>query len=520
MRALILISWLLCSSVWVTSAVAQSSNANNEIGNVTYLRKLTGFLAGRQPTVQEYQALEQAEKNPAKLQAFFSQSIDELLKSPEFADKMTYNLSELFQIKSPTRKATYRDAMTHIFYNINRDNQSWDQLLTSTRFESDGFEALPYDGTQNTEYFRNRIGFEDRNRLNQDRLFLSPLKTFKLDTAPFDSTVAVTLPKEIENFPGDERFAGVITTSRFMGRYGNTALNKNRRRSAAIFRIFLCDSMAAAIPDQSGDLGAILDQIYPDKNKTEDELREELKNSGEALHGAQADCMACHYKLDPAGRTLLKMGPWFGTSINGGALSFKNKSGVLVNQPVNSIGDLANKITQQPEYVSCQVNHFWNWFVGRDVKMTDLQAAELTQLFEKGGRRPHALVKALVTSAEFRAKPESSNPLGSLARQSKVILNRCESCHSARGGVLTEGGEQVPVLTQWPIGGAPETQEYWMRNIIAATLDLTGQTGRRSMPPKTSPWQPTIGDLKLIRTWIESGTPNESGVVTTKEGSL
>jgi hypothetical protein len=511
-----IVQLLFISFLVASSAIAQS----NEIGNASYLRKLTGFLAGRQPTVQEYQALEKAEKNPEELAQFFSLSIDKLMASSEFAEKMTYNLSELFQIKAPTRKASYKDAMTNLFYRIALDNLSWDQLLTSGRFESDGYEVKGQSGGYGGEEYRNKISTDDRNRLNQDRLFLAPLKQYKVDDSVFNSTEAISIPKIIDDFTGDDRFAGAITTSRFLARYGNTALNKNRRRAAAIFRIFLCDPMAAAIPDQSDNLDSILDQVFPNKGKTEEQLKEELKSSGNALHGTQADCMACHYKLDPAGRTLLRVGPLFGTAKNAGALAFKRKTGELVNQPVSSIGDLGKTIAKQPEYLSCQVNHFWNWFVGRDVKMTEQRASELYQLFEKNGRRPRPLVKALVTSAEFKAKSENSNPLKSLALQAKAILVRCDTCHNAKNGVKTEWDEEVPSLTQWPIGGTAATQEYWLRTVVSGSLDLTGKTGERSMPPKTSPWQPSVGDLKVLRSWIEAGTPNESGVRTTKEGSL
>ncbi len=508
---------LLFSFFLAGSVFAQQT----EMGNATYLRKLTGFIAGRQPTPNEFEALEKAQQNPEQVSAFFNQFIDQLLASPAFADKMTYNLSELFQVRTPwTKKAYRKDVLTNLFHSINRNNLSWDQLLTSTKHQSDGYFYKPYRSGEayNPEDFKNNIQSDDRARLIADRIFLSPLKHFQLDDQRSESDFRADPLNE--DFTEDPRFAGAITTSRFLARFGNSALNKNRRRAAAIFRIFLCDPMAAVIPDNSENLESVLDQVFPNKSKTEQELKSELKAGGDSLHGTQADCMACHFKLDPAGRTLLKTGDAISTVTGSGALSFRRKSGELVNQPVDSIGALAKAISKQPEYLSCQVSHFWNWFVGRDVKMSEQKAKYLFQLFEKSGRRPVALVKALVTSTEFKATAQASTPLKSLALQAKALLLRCDTCHNSKNGVKTDWDEAVPSLTQWPIGGTSATTEYWVRTIIAGSLDLNGKAGVRSMPPKTSPWQPSAVDLRIIREWIEAGTPDESGTPMTKGGRL
>ncbi len=323
-----------------------------------------------------------------------------------------------------------------------------------------------------------------------------------------------------EDFGADERFAGSITSSRFVERYVNSALNKNRRRAAAIFRIFLCDSMSAAIPEQASDLSDILDRIYPDKKKTEDELRAELKNSDEALHGTQKDCMACHFKLDPAGRTMINISRKVSVHAAPGALSYIRKPNQLVNIPVTSVGHLAKVITEQPEFGSCQVQHFWRWFIGRDVQLTETRRSELAAHFENTGRKPWALVKLLVTSAEFKKTPQEQNPLKSIALQAKVLLQKCDSCHQARGGVNTGDGQAVPALTQWPIGGANDKMEFWLRNVVNRVLDLSGKIGNRTMPPRSSPWQPSVTDLKTLRDWIQVGAPDENGIKQITEGNL
>lgn len=499
--------------------------ASGSISDVAYLRKLTAYLTGRQPTPAEYLALEKVIGNPTQRDQFFDQKIDELLNSDQHADKMVYSLSELYQVKSPYKKKAPLDGLTSIFYRISRQNLPWTQLLTLNAYQSEGYDAqIPYSATPERpngptpEEIRNRLPFDVGLRLRKEHIFLSQFKPTTVQVFS-DFDMITPLPALNEDFTGDKRFAGSITTGRFMERYGNSALNKNRRRAAAVYRIFLCDSMAAAVPDQGSNLDGILDRIYPDPNKTEEELRDQLRQTGDAIHGAQKDCMACHFKLDPAGQTMINIAGSASKYKSPGALAFLRK-GQLVHIPVGSVGELGEAISQQPEFVSCQVNHFWRWFIGTDVSLSENRRQQIQQELIQNGLKPWPLIKTLVKSPEFRKSPEPLNPNRSLGLQAKTFLQKCDSCHTARGGVWTSSGEEVPTLSQWPIGGNSEKMKYWLVNHVAAVLDLTGQSGFRSMPPRSSPWQPSVSELKNLRHWIEVGAPDENGVKQIEEGPL
>lgn len=524
---------LVFLSVWSFSSFQNPAVASDKvtdlalasISDVAYLRKLTAYLVGRQPTSAEYLALEKVIGSPAQRDLFFDQKIDELLNSDQHADKMVYSLSELYQVKSPYKKKAPLDGLTSIFYRISRQNLPWTQLLNLNVYQSDGYETqIGFSPTPerpngpSAEEIRNRLPYDVGLRLRKEHIFLSQFKPTSVQLFT-DFDMITPLPPLKEDFTGDERFAGSITTARFMERYGNSALNKNRRRAAAVFRIFLCDSMAAAVPDQGSNLDGILDRIYPDPQKTEDELRDQLRQTGDAIHGTQKDCMACHFKLDPAGQTMINISVSASKYTTPGALAFLRK-GQLVHVPVSSVGDLGEAISQQPEFVSCQVNHFWKWFVGTDVPLSESRRHQIEQELIQNGLKPWPLIKTLVKSPEFRKSPEPLNPNRSLGLQAKTFLQKCDSCHTARGGVWTSTGEAVPTLSQWPIGGSGEKMKYWLVSHVAVVLDLTGQSGVRSMPPRSSPWQPTVSEMKNLRQWIEVGAPDENGLKQIEEGPL
>lgn len=502
-----------------------SDLASGSISDTAYLRKLTAYLVGRQPTAAEYLALEKVIGNPDQRDLFFDQKIDELLNSDQHADKMVYSLSELYQVKSPYKKKAPQDGLTSIFYRIARQNLPWTQLLNLNVYQSDGYESqIPFSATPERpngptqEEIRNRLPYDVGLRLRKEHIFLAQFKPTSVQLFN-DFDMVNPLPPLKEDFTGNESFAGSITTARFMERYGNSALNKNRRRAAAVFRIFLCDSMAAAVPDQGSNLDGILDRIYPDPQKTEDELRDQLRQSGDAIHGTQKDCMACHFKLDPAGQTMINIAVSVSKYTTPGALAFL-RDGQLVHIPVKSVGDLGEAISRQPEFASCQVNHFWRWFVGTDVPLSNSRRQEIERDLIQNGLKPWPLIKSLVKSPEFRRSPEPLNPNRSLGLQAKSFLQKCDSCHTARGGVWTSNGEMVPTLSKWPIGGSSEKMKFWLVDYVAKVLDLTGQSGVRSMPPRSSPWQPTVSEIKNLRQWIETGAPDENGVKQIEEGPL
>ena len=80
--------------------------------------------------------------------------------------------------------------------------------------------------------------------------------------------------------PTESRVAGALTTARFFNRYNTTEINKNRKRAAAVFNIFLCDAMEPSIPEPSANPDDLLDKAFPGGNTmTEEDLRAESPES-------------------------------------------------------------------------------------------------------------------------------------------------------------------------------------------------------------------------------------------------
>ena len=80
---------------------------------------------------------------------------------------------------------------------------------------------------------------------------------------------AAFVEKKVSFAENDLRLAGALTTPLFFSRYATTGINKNRRRAAAIFRIFLCDKMTAAIPAMETIDDATFNLLYPEMAKAQ-----------------------------------------------------------------------------------------------------------------------------------------------------------------------------------------------------------------------------------------------------------
>jgi hypothetical protein len=127
----------------------------------------------------------------------------------------------------------------------------------------------------------------------------------------------------------DKRIAGALTTERFFARNINTALNKNRKRAAAVFRIFLCDEMEAAIAETDNNFDFLLDLVFPKTGSiTSSDAVAVLNNEND--HGNRADCMSCHYKLDPMGKNFGGSGVSLAPIAFKGALSYETSKGEKV----------------------------------------------------------------------------------------------------------------------------------------------------------------------------------------------
>lgn len=478
---------------------------------IAKLNRISQTVRGHGVTLAERKDLEFAIANNS-IDAFLTQKIDEYLASPEHVHKMELRLEDLFRLKifssientldenfvlqpgDPTlSKYNKENALNYLFREIAEKNLSWDQLLNRKSYR-----------------FFNRARSQFQSDFGmQDYGFISALvPDLKSITGVYSDNISTDKFKDIQFDANDLRIAGSITTSRFLSRYVTTGLNKNRRRAAAIFRIFLCDSMSASIPSSAGQDDAIFDLMYPhDNSMTENELRQMMQQS-DSIHGSKADCKACHFKLDPMGKTLLMSSMALSPKANSGALSFKREN-QIINIPVRGIGELGQAITQQPEYLRCQTQHFWNWIIGENKLLSSDRLDTLSSEFDRVGRRPNDFIKILMNQPEFYEVniPLTENALR--AKQVKTILQKCQNCHKDQTN--SNAPYYFPDFTKWPIGGSSQEMQSWVQK-ISHELDLAHEGENPTMPPKSAPWRLTIKEIDVLKNWVDLGAPDENGV--------
>ncbi|MGE0632808.1 MAG: hypothetical protein AB7O96_10385 [Pseudobdellovibrionaceae bacterium] len=491
-------------SAFASGEAEKREDDTNKLSPESYLRKLSMHLRGFHPSPEEYLAIEKA-RSKSEVRAILKSKVEEYLNSEAYFDKMDFRLSELFLLQpnfsysiwpnmeqddfngynNDGRYQKY-NALNFLFHSLARGNLSWDSLLTAKNYTSyfvPGFNVFGH----------------------YDYKFWQAVAMDQLPPTP-DTAFSEAIPFSVNFDSSDVRVAGALTTPRFFKRYTTTAVNQNRKRAAAIFRIFLCDEMKAAVVGSADNLDPLFELVFPEHSGLSEEEIGKFIGEGKG-HGDSPDCMACHYKLDPMGKTFQYSSAALAPRPSSGALSFKRKNGELINIPVRGIGELGKAIAEQKEYVSCQTERFWSWFIGEDYPLTAERRARLEADFESVGRRTNDFVSLLVTSDEFWEKPLLEGDVQELIRKVKGVLKNCDTCH------LGVNPSPAPSFVEWPIGGSPETAKRWIKRISSA-MDLKGDGSDARMPPEGSPWQPSAEERDGIKKWIELGAPNERGEKT------
>ncbi len=263
------------------------------------LRKLSLHLRGITPTAAEYEGLTLAIPQ-GQSEIFFQRTIPEYLKSPQHIGKMIDRLDELFRLKTTTGLPETRyslpaemdprilpgsetvNSLDLLFEDLVKNNQSWDSLLTSKTYRIPVPQLIINDPIT-------------------DHLYFSAVAPDLQPPTASDKFKYVLLPLS----EGDVRVAGALTTARFFRRYNTTVLNRNRGRAAAVFRIFLCDDMRAVVTPAAGEEAELLKKAFPPPHPRfsyHEDIRVEDK------HAKDPACIACHYKLDPLGKTFMTSG--------------------------------------------------------------------------------------------------------------------------------------------------------------------------------------------------------------------
>lgn len=466
------------------------------------LKKLSMHLRGVNPSIKEYDEISKVKNED--INSFFKEKTSEYLASSEHIEKMNLRINQLFRFGLPQYFNDQLDrhfvnSTNSLFRDITRKNKSWDSLLTGKEYRlsmtSEGSGQKNDFGffgavLQNKDYPQLNSGI-----LNTSNEIFKGEESQDTDGNTYEENTEFVHKARFED--SDLRIAGAITTQRFFDRYVNTGINKNRKRAAAVFRIFLCDDMEAAIADNSDRTDYILDFVFPD---TTGMSSGDVSNIslGDSAHGQRPDCMACHYKLDPLGKNFGGSGVSLAPMSFKGGLHYRTIDGEDISIPTDGIGELASAIVKQKDYKRCQTKQFWTWFVGEDRYLAPDTHEELIQEYNKVDGRVNDFISYIVNRKEFYDKKTLSSE-AKLAFKVKSTLKNCNSCHDKEG---------IPRFTDWPIQDDNGDMKYWLGK-IDKSLGLGG--GERSMPPKSHMWQPSEEELTEINDWIRIGAPNENG---------
>jgi hypothetical protein len=472
------------------------------LGPHRFLRKLSQKIRGIEPSETEHAALVTNLSKKASLDEFFAKKAEEYLTTEEYKRLMHFRIREMLNLDAtyiPTelkgselvreqeRNAYYHSTSELIEYVLN-NNLPWDQLLLAKRWKSFPRSVYPKDSDLYSSF------------LNPTEVTSGTERVFEND---------------------DGRWAGILTTGAYRTRFVSTEENQNRRFASSVYRSFLCDDLQVQVVPGSADeedqrklnsLWAFVRNIpqeiseffnqevdYEVQILKDDRARSRDPHFGLNLnkvlegdpHSTDPACIVCHEKLDPVGRTFGPAGAIaLQTTPTPGALVLR-RAGEKVEYPVNGIGELAQMIVAQPEYISCQTKKMWNWIIGDEIPMSESNRQYLESVFNSD-RKAETLIKTLVQLPEFhrdRRVTFFQDPAGPNVSWDQVIpvLGKCNSCHSSH----------TINFTQRPWGGDEESDRDWSFKLYRV---LGLENDAQTMPPNQNDF--AAEELTLLKRYI------------------
>ncbi len=483
----------------------------------TRLRKISLLLTGQLPKKSDLSNLT-AIKNGAVKENYIREKIKEYQSSEEYVQKMRERMEELLNVTVTHNgmlqsndngyldERDIKSSMHSILTDLFDSNKSWDSLLVTKNYKfffpdseySD--EYIDPRAIDDIGFYSYNYGYGDANR--QELLeYLS-----KVD----DGNLAAGKDIPRKNTEGLENLAGIITTNRFFTRYPTTRINKNRKRAAAVFRMFLCDSMTPALLPSNKENMELLDLALGQSNNDNFQTMTE-----EQRHGQDPQCESCHHKLDPMARTFIGSGVVPNRKTTPGELVYyeENEKGQKkqIRVPVSGLGELGKVITEQPTYSQCQVTHFWNWFIGENIPLSYTQKISLSKKFDELERKPNDFIDFLLNSNDFKfPKKIDLNDIRYSHVQS--IFKRCDSCHKS---TVT-----APTLSSgYPFAVDPTYNKFSLGQIIWAS-DLREETSNDFMPPRNAGWKLEGFERDLLKAWVKTGAKDDNGNATISTGEM
>ena len=318
----------------------------------------------------------------------------------------------------------------------------------------------------------------------------------------------------------------IFSHANVTARYQKTIYSK----AAAFFRIYLCDDMQqVALPgpgsksQEAFKIIHIAQAASSPASGTESTPPPPLAvvtpvsvDAMKAKQHVQPQCLGCHSKLDPMESVYNKKFKRL-SSTDSKPVPFNfvydDYAGKSITITVPTIDDLPAVISKQPQYIRCQSEKFWNWYVGNDVPLSPKHRADLEKVYVANESKPLEIIKYLAglksyTSDSFLSEPKQFNNV-------RPIFQKCHGCHKS--------DPAIPSLLETPFNLSRTTDaEKWadhfeiLRSVVKLTNILGDQKGIK-MPTKDAGWKISELERKTLIKWIAEGAKDENGVDTINE---
>jgi hypothetical protein len=325
----------------------------------------------------------------------------------------------------------------------------------------------------------------------------------------------------------------VFALNEMTTRYQKTIYSK----AAAFFRIYLCDDMQqVSLPGKNSKSQEAFNAIH---KAVQNEIKAEemaAQPAGAASAAAPAappppapvapalmamiaakhvkpECAGCHNKLDPMEsiynnkfkRTLSQGNE--APKPNPFEFFYEDYSGKDIKISVENVDNLPEVVSKQPQYIRCQSEKMWNWFMGTDVPLSPKQRVELEKVYVAAESKPLEIIKYIVSlksyeSDSFLSEPKQFNNV-------RPIFQKCHGCHKT--------DPAIPSLMNIPFNMDKQTLEEKMADHLEILTSVVKQTNilgdqpKIKMPTKDAGWKLSDLERATLIKWIADGAKDEEG---------
>ncbi len=434
----------------------------------------------------------------------YSKQINKYLSDERFLKSLDLYLHERLALR-PVNMSDYYDSAINIkdeIYFILSDmlekNLPWTYLFTAEDFRVEQTYVTILGGNPQDYYELYLQNFSRNLSIKQqfDQYVATSADTNK--SRDVDLNTLINISVSLKDSPNA---AGFISTNAFDIRYPTNAVNLGRKKSAAILKFSLCDSMVPSALSSPEERDSQLRHVLG---------LESISNSvGKVdLHAQQKDCKTCHLDrgLDPLAETL--NGTFSKLDLNAYSGGFVQKT---LDGPrfvaVNSLREYVSKMIDSTDFVNCQWNHLWNKYVGKDrqsgavhewysdlMKELDLRKTPIKEVILEILLRRIVMYFESVAAEEYHQTKTKQGHLAFNQEKVTLILNQCQACH-----------DEVSVYTDF------KRPSKYVLERVADVLQFKQddpQLGHanRKMPPvdQREKWDLSLDDWAQLKYWYQN----------------